>query len=210
MSIWFTSDTHYGHVNIIDLAARPFSSLEEMNATLIDRWNQRVRPDDPVFHLGDVAMGSIKDSLPLISQLNGVKVLVAGNHDRCWTGARKATEWRAKYHEVGFLHILEEVEMDLLGHRVRLCHFPYRGDSHDEDRYRSRRPSDDGMILLHGHTHQAEVLSGPRSLHVGVDAHDYAPVGAEELLSHLPSGAWGSSARGAVRSFDGMIPKVDS
>lgn len=78
---WFTSDTHFGHKNILDYEkeARPFATVEEMNETLIDNWNQTVGKRDTVYHLGDFAFGS--SNIGIASRLNGVKKLVLGNHD---------------------------------------------------------------------------------------------------------------------------------
>jgi calcineurin-like phosphoesterase family protein len=83
---WFTADLHLGHEKIIELCDRPFATVDEMNATIIEKWNERVDPEDTVWVLGDFAMGQIKDTLPLVARLHGRKVLVAGNHDRCFHG----------------------------------------------------------------------------------------------------------------------------
>jgi len=76
------SDTHSSHARIIELAGRPFTSVEEMDAELIRCWNETVAPDDIVLHLGDLALGPIAESLPLTAQLHGRRFLVPGNHDR--------------------------------------------------------------------------------------------------------------------------------
>jgi len=89
MSLFLTSDLHIGHANISRLADRPFMSVEEMNGVLIDNWNDVVQDSDTVWVLGDVAMGKIADSLPLVELLKGEKHLVAGNHDRCWHGKQE-------------------------------------------------------------------------------------------------------------------------
>lgn len=77
-----TSDTHSNHARIIELAGRPFASVQDMDAELIRRWNETVAPDDVVLHLGDLALGPIAESLPLTAQLHGRRFLVPGNHDR--------------------------------------------------------------------------------------------------------------------------------
>ena len=77
-----TSDTHFSHARISELAGRPFSSVEEMDDELLRRWNETVAPGDTVLHLGDVALGSIQHSLPLTAGLHGRRFLVPGNHDR--------------------------------------------------------------------------------------------------------------------------------
>ncbi len=78
---WFTSDTHFGHTNILQFEPyhRPFETIKEMNEYLIHRWNDCVRPDDTIYHLGDFCFG--KHNLALASRLQGKKRLVLGNHD---------------------------------------------------------------------------------------------------------------------------------
>ena len=76
MNVWFTSDTHFGHKRIIELAKRPFSSVEQMDGVMIESWNARVRPGDLVYHVGDFAFA---DHTPYLERLNGQKFLVKGN-----------------------------------------------------------------------------------------------------------------------------------
>ena len=80
--VFVTSDTHYWHHNVLKFEpeARPFSSVEEMNEVLVDRWNAVVTKRDLVWHLGDVCFGRI-ENLEILSRLNGQKKLVLGNHD---------------------------------------------------------------------------------------------------------------------------------
>lgn len=189
MTTWFTSDLHLSHERICELAGRPFTSVDEMNAALVERWNDRVSEGDTVWVLGDVCMGKITDSLAVAVTLRGHKILVPGNHDRVsslyhGSSAAKKAEWRAAYEAAGFV-IADELlrgmafgTLDIFD----LCHFPYTDDSHGEDRYAEARPADEGRWLLHGHTHQAERISGERQLHVGVDAWDFAPVALETLV----------------------------
>lgn len=73
-----TSDHHFGHARVSELASRPFSSVEEMNEAMIERWNALVRPDDVVLHLGDLALGPIEQSVALTARLNGRRLLVPG------------------------------------------------------------------------------------------------------------------------------------
>lgn len=76
--IWFTSDTHFNHANIIKYCNRPFSSIQEMNETIINNWNSVVTKDDTVYHLGDFAFGKVNE---FANKLNGKIVLIKGNHD---------------------------------------------------------------------------------------------------------------------------------
>lgn len=79
--IWVTSDTHFNHANIIKYCNRPFSSVEEMNETIIANWNKVVSQGDTVYHLGDFALGD-KSLIPdFIRRLNGHISFIMGNHD---------------------------------------------------------------------------------------------------------------------------------
>ena len=179
---WFTSDLHFGHENIIRYCHRPFADVAEMHEVLVGRWNERVDRDDEVWVLGDVAMGPIEQSLSLVRQLQGRKVLVTGNHDRCWPGhPRRPDEWEERYRDAGFAEIQHgTVETEIGGETVLAGHFPYEGDSHDEDRFTGARPVDDGKWLLHGHVHTRWKVCD-RQINVGVDVWDYAPVSEDTL-----------------------------
>jgi len=77
--IWITADLHLNHKNIIRYCDRPFSTVKEMNKTLIENWNRKVEPGDTVFFLGDLAVG--RDKYRWLRELNGKIVLIGGNHD---------------------------------------------------------------------------------------------------------------------------------
>jgi len=86
VNLWFISDTHFSHENILRFSKpdgtplRWFHSAEEMDETMIERWNAVVRPQDHIYHLGDVALN--KPSMErIMPRLNGHKRLVRGNHD---------------------------------------------------------------------------------------------------------------------------------
>lgn len=81
-NVFLIADTHLGHQNIISYADRPFQTLDEMNHTMIQNWNQVVTPNDTVFMLGDFAFGSPEKIHYWASQLQGHKILIMGNHDR--------------------------------------------------------------------------------------------------------------------------------
>jgi len=114
MNIWFSSDTHYGHKRIIELAKRPFSSVEEMDEVMIERHNARVRPGDQFFHVGDFAFA---DHDPYLRRLNGQKFLVSGNHDHT-NRLKKATLWQK-------VEKLMHVKMPD-GLQLVLCHYAMR------------------------------------------------------------------------------------
>ena len=188
MARWFTADLHLGHTNIIRYCHRPFSDAAEMDRALVDRWNETVAPGDEVWVLGDFALGTIAHTLPLAHELHGRKVLLAGNHDRCFPGLRKAEEWEARYLEAGFAEVRNgQAELTVGGTDVVACHFPYVGDSHDHDRYLAQRPVDDGRWLLHGHVHDTW-LQHDRMINVGVDAWDLRPVGEDVIAALIAAG----------------------
>ena len=83
--LFVISDTHFCHANIIKYCNRPFENADLMNKVLIENWNNVVNKDDVVLHLGDITAGAgkLKDqrTQEIISQLNGKKIFVRGNHD---------------------------------------------------------------------------------------------------------------------------------
>ena len=85
--IFFTSDLHFGHRNIIRLCNRPFSSIEEMDNLLIQNWNHKVNRNDTVYILGDLMFRNEKPPEEYLRQLKGKKHLLVGNHDRQWIKA---------------------------------------------------------------------------------------------------------------------------
>ena len=189
MTTWFTADLHLGHRNIISYCDRPFESVGAMNRALISRWNDVVGDDDTVWVLGDFALGAIEETLPLARELRGHLLLLTGNHDRCWPGhGRRAAGWTDRYLRAGFAEVRHgTATTDIGGTEVRLCHFPYRGDSHDRDRHVDHRPEDDGAWLLHGHVHERWSQDG-RMINVGVDATDFRPISEAEIAALIADG----------------------
>lgn len=198
--IFFTADQHFGHARIIDLCGRPFSDVDEMNNSLVERWNRVVTERDTVFVLGDWALGRIRDTIKLTDRCNGTKILVSGNHDRCWEGHRKLSagqlsKWKIVYLDGGFYDIRSGTPASPLRQFINnefdddvftgviMSHFPYRGDSHDRDRHASQRPIDNGEWLLHGHVHERWLQRG-RMINVGVDAWCGFPV-PEAMIAQL-------------------------
>lgn len=188
MTTWYTADLHFGHRGIIEYCQRPWQTVEEMDHGLVQRWNAHVRPDDTVWVLGDVALYP-RDLTP-VAGLNGHKVLVAGNHDACWTRRRRGRDvTRARhmiktYLDAGFAEVYDtgEVRAHALddGTIVNLAHLPYEGDSRDEPRYEDRRPVNNGLPVVCGHVHTAwrsrDAAQGVPQINVGVDQWNYGPV----------------------------------
>lgn len=180
--VWFTSDTHFSHENIIRYCNRPFANVAEMNEAMVKNWNARVKPDDVIYHLGDVALGKIADSLAIIRRLNGHKHLIPGNHDRCWPYHQKVRPTDVRiYQDVGFtIHAPQ-----LYVYRVLLCHLPATGDSREEERYAEHRPlTRGGFPIVHGHVHDRWKVNNELDVpqvNVGVDVWDFRPVHLDEV-----------------------------
>lgn len=201
---WFTSDWHLNHANIIEFSDRPFWKKAEnicgwaadipdtdaMNQALIDNFNDMVGVGDEAWFVGDVAMGSRKISVPMIKQLKCRNLyLVPGNHDHCHKMYPKYLNHVPLYEDAGFKIMDSQETVTIAGEEVLVCHFPYWGDSHFDDRYSGLRPNDEGGYLIHGHVHSPYVTTDahPRQIHVGVDAHGMRPV-SEETIAGIISG----------------------
>ncbi|WP_369373744.1 metallophosphoesterase [Promicromonospora sp. Populi] len=200
MTTHYTSDLHFGHLNIIRFCDRPFADVATMDARLVELWNESVAGDDTVWVLGDVALGVLEESLASIGRLAGHKILVPGNHDRCWEGERALRKGepearerrraiaRERYLAAGFAEIHDRPEPVVIGdEKVVLSHFPYQGDSHGEDRYVEYRPADQGGWVVHGHVHDTWRQRG-RQINVGVDAWGGRPVPAETIAGLIADG----------------------
>jgi calcineurin-like phosphoesterase family protein len=156
---FFTSDTHFGHRNIIRFAMRPFETVEEMDEAMIANWNAVVGKGDRVFHLGDF---SFVPADPILERLNGEKHLILGNHDY---GERIGTKWAS----VESLRHLRVEGVDLV-----LCHYAMR----------VWRGSHRGAVHLFGHSH-GNLIGDRQCCDVGVDAWDYEPVPLASVLARL-------------------------
>ena len=173
--IFFTSDTHFGHSKSFITEPRGFKTVEEMNEAIIERWNKIVKPDDIVYHLGDVFLNNDLIGLECMKCLNDQIFMIWGNHD---TNNRKdmlAREchilggWYAYQIKIGKLNFY-------------LSHYPTITSNYDE-KYFSQH-----IINLHGHTHQQKNFLYPNNpfiYHVGVDSHDCAPVHIDEIITDI-------------------------
>lgn len=177
---YFWSDTHFNHANILNYTERPWSSLDDMNWILIENYNSVVASEDECFFIGDMCMGQIEQTLPLLGELFGRKHLILGNHDRPFPTGKNLDRWFSKYNRYFESIKLHDV-ITIDDRPVVLNHFPYLASKRDADRkikYEQFYPVDDGEWLIHGHIHSSEWLSSERALHVGVDA-DWSDFGVE-------------------------------
>lgn len=133
--IFYIADWHYNHANILAFDNRPFTTIEQMNAALVDRWNAAVTPADTVYVLGDMFWGGETKAIPVLDSLNGTKILIKGNHDRC-----KNAEFRKRFDQISGYMEIEDGDR-----RVVLCHYPipcYKNHFH-------------GWYHLYGHVHNS-------------------------------------------------------
>jgi calcineurin-like phosphoesterase family protein len=162
MTIFFTSDTHFGHGGALGLYRRPFASVAAMDEAMIATWNETVAPEDEVWHLGDVAIGrSEAEIAAILARLNGTKHLIAGNNDSDAT--RRLPAWAS---------VASYAELKQDGILLVLCHYPFR----------SWRNMAKGSLNLHGHCH-GRMKPLPRQIDVGVDVWDFRPVTLEQILA---------------------------
>ena len=104
-AVFLTSDTHFGHKNICKFTnydgspVRPWDDADEMDEDMVKRWNETVRPNDKVYHLGDVVIN--RKSLAILDRLNGDKVLIKGNHD-----IFKLTDYTKYFRDVRAYHVM--------------------------------------------------------------------------------------------------------
>ena len=159
MSLFFTSDTHFGDHRTLNIHKRPFASVADMDAALVERWNAAVGPEDEVWHLGDFARKAA-DVPDLLGRLNGHKHLVRGNNDPPGTSASH-----------GWATVQDYAELEVEGRLLVLCHYPFRSWNGQHKR----------SINLHGHSH-GKLKPLPRQFDVGVDGWEFRPITLEQLL----------------------------
>lgn len=168
--IWFTSDWHVSHFNIISYANRPFSSVREMNRVIIENCNALVREKDILFFLGDISMKK-RVVEKTLDKINCKQIhFIYGNHDK---PARKII---AAHKKVVWAGDLKSVPIQTSAGKIHvaLCHYPML--SWDKKAH--------GSIMLHGHCHAA-IPDRPKSLDVGVDAWNFKPANIEQVLERL-------------------------
>jgi len=172
-SVFLVSDTHFGHKGVCHFTRndgvtklRPWDTPEEMDEEMVKRWNERVKPTDKVYHLGDVVIN--RKSLSIMHRLNGDKVLIRGNHD-----IFKDEDYREHFRELRAYHVMNG---------MILSHIPLHPDS--LGRF---------GVNIHGHTHSNRVMTEVRGEYkidvryhcVCVEQTDFTPILFEDVLKRI-------------------------
>ncbi len=169
--IYYIADTHFGHHAIIKLCGRPFSDIDEMNQTMIENWNRKVKSNDTVFIIGDMFYKA-QDPESILKALKGKKRLIVGNHDSSWMTKLDASKY--------FESIDTMLETSLNNHGITLCHYPLLTWRREKKFY-----------MIHGHIHQNTsqdfwqlIRARERVLNAGVDINHFEPVTLDELIQN--------------------------
>lgn len=174
MTIWVTSDTHFSHKNIIEYCNRPFKDTYHMNETLVKNWNECVKPDDTIIHVGDVCMNSLEtidEYMPRLC-MGKYSILCAGNHDQ---GKRHKLleKYFDEVYDKPFTVYYHNAKAFLIVHNPE--------DVRDIELL-------DCEYLLYGHVHDNAPTGYDKetcSFHVGVDTNNYRPVDLDEICRQI-------------------------
>lgn len=171
--IFFTSDLHLGHKNVLKLCDRPFDSIEQMDACLIDNWNSKVTNNDTVYILGDLMFRNSVPPEEYLSKLKGKKHLIRGNHDRTWMKKVNIDDYFVSNENLSYITDGK--------HRITLCHYPMMSWPH----------MNTNGYMIFGHIHQNTdavywpiIEKSEFMLNAGVDINGYAPVTFDELVKN--------------------------
>jgi len=193
-----SADLHLGHTNIIRYCNRPFSSVEEMDETIINNINEKIMPEDRFIILGDFAWGTkVEHYLDLINCKD--VWFVMGNHDR---GGRKKPSYLESlefYRKMPFTHVFGYYEEEIIipgkGKKmITMSHYPMSSwnKSHRESWH------------LYGHVHggmtkQLGTEPGKYRMDVGVDCHNFYPVAFDDLETLFSKVKWKDPLEGKKR-----------
>ncbi len=168
MNVFFTSDSHYGHSNVIKYSNRPFDDADEMNEAMVTNWNSVVKPGDQIYHLGDFALCDEDKACKIAKRLMGQKFLIFGNHDK---RLRKNVSFLGHW---TWAKDMADITVD--SQRIVLLHYAML----------TWNQSHRGAWSLHGHSH-GSLKDDPHSLRldVGVDCWGYFPVSFEDLRKRM-------------------------
>ena len=193
--IFFTSDWHIGHKNVLDFSKRPFRDLDHMHQVLINNYNAMINDSSICYFLGDFGLSGSEVMTKVIRQLKGTKVLILGNHDK---------KSNAMYN-IGFDVVLNSATIYVAGERLTISHCPlrevFREDTtgmnnsdgtenwHGENRHIQYSVKNEGQFHLHGHCHAPNSgkskVKENKQWDVGVDGNDYRPVSISQIESWI-------------------------
>lgn len=174
---FFISDTHFYHKNIIKYENRPFKDVEDMNSTMIEKWNKKVKKEDTVYIIGDFAFIGKEKIAELCDKLNGIKHLIIGNHDEV-NYSDLANPNSFIYGK--FKSVFSYKEIKLEDKIIVMCHYPFL----------TWNKSHHGSIHLFGHVHSNYNSNHPmrepskNSYNVGADINNYEPCELEEIIEN--------------------------
>ncbi len=176
-NIFFTSDHHFGHENIIKFCNRPFANAREMDQVMIERWNEKVKPQDTVYHIGDFGITYKENLETILNQLHGKICLIAGNHENAAKQNKKRFEWIKDYYELK----VKDPDCSNGVQRILLFHYAMR----------TWRGAYRGNWHLYGHSHGTlPDLENQLCFDVGVDCHDFYPLSYEEVKAIMATKNW--------------------
>lgn len=161
--IWLTSDTHFYSKTILLYENRPYDTVSQMNADLIKNWNDVVRFDDIVFHLGDFGLSAFEELREVFLELNGKITLVRGDNDDTLTNLL----------DIGFDAITDKVHLAYKHWEFVMTHIEIDEPFYDDINH--------PYINLHGHT-QGKITVNRNRINVGCDSWQYTPVNIDEVL----------------------------
>lgn len=168
--IFFASDAHFFHKRIIEFDGRPFADLNEMHETLIENWNNAVRPHDVVFYLGDLCFSGITRFNEVASRLNGFIHFITGNHDDYNIVLKSGRFLTVQHYKE--IWVKEEGQSNQF---ICLMHYPIQ----QWNRMHS------GSFMIHGHNHgtlnNLDFNSRYRILDAGLNTHGYTPISYSQV-----------------------------
>ena len=185
VDLWLTSDWHLFHENLIKWQGRPFANAHEMNEMLITLHNERVKPQDHVYNLGDVTMlrGSGAHRVePLLQRLNGHQRLILGNHDQC------PVEWYRRFFEkIKAINVLDHIIFTHIPiHECSIGRFTANVHGHTHS-----NPSPMPSLQIDSATQQVRVIP---YVNVCVEKTGYAPIHFDDVRQRIRLLAEGNCA----------------
>ena len=166
----YISDVHFGHKSVIEFDQRPFADVEEMDRSIIENWNRKVRKEDHVYIIGDLIYKSSREASWYLSRLNGHLHLILGNHDNSWLSQPDVTDF---FEEIEKMQYLKDE-----GNLIQMCHYPI---IEWNQYYR-------GAYLIYGHVHGKRdetyefMKTRERALNAAACINYYTPVTFAELI----------------------------